>query len=232
MRTVRDEGTQVRHRQPAREKVASRDRMIGAAVTLFARSGFHGVTTRDIARSARVSEGNIFRYFPTKRDLFIAAVDSQLGRLQLRAEVLERLLQEEDSHTALRGLFELITETVVKQPELVRLLHFSALEFGPDVELVYRRHLDGLIAAASDSFEKWTEKYQFRSPNPRVTVMSFVATVVLLQCYPLFSGSALPFPSVETAAAAYAELWHRVLAAEGASAVVECEEERINAQGD
>jgi AcrR family transcriptional regulator len=206
--------------------------MIAAAVTLFARSGFHGVTTRDIARSARVSEGNIFRYFPSKRDLFLAAIDSQLGKLQMCAEPLVRLLEEDDSRVALRGLFELITKTVVRQPELVRLLHFSVLEFGPDVEPVFRRHLDGLIAAASGSFERWTEKYGFQSLSPQVTLMSFVATVVLLQCYPVFSGAALPFPSVESAAAQYAELWHRVLAEGAGAAALANEEERVNALGD
>jgi len=206
--------------------------MIIAATTLFARSGFNGVTTRDIARSAQVSEGNIFRYFPSKRELFVAAVDSQLGKLRLRAELLDQLLEQEDAGAALRGLFELITETVVKHPETIRLLHFSTLEFGPDMEPVYRRHLDGLIAAAAKSFERWTEKYRFQSLNPRVTVMSFVATVILLQCYPVLAGEPLPFPSVERAAASYAELWHRVLAEDSQLAAVERKEERANALGD
>ena len=185
--------------------------MITAAAALFARAGFNGVTTRDIAQSANVSEGNIFRYFPSKRELFIAAIDFELGKLQVRAELLDRIAESGDSRKALRSLFEMITETVVKQPELVRLLHFGALEFGPDLEPVYRKHLDGLIAASAKNFEKWSQNYGFRDLSARVTVLSFVATVVLLQNYPVFTGSDLPFPSVESAAAAYAELWYRVL---------------------
>jgi DNA-binding transcriptional regulator YbjK len=193
------------------EIAASKDRMIAAAATLFARSGFNGVTTKDIAKTAKVSEGNIFRYFPSKRELFIAAIDFELGKLRGLAELLERLASIEDSRVALRTLFELITDTVVKEPGLVRLLQFSALEFGPDLEPVYRRHLDTIIIATAKNLEKWSKNYGFRDVNAKVTVLSFIATVVMLQKYPVFSGSQLPFSSVESAAAAYAELWYRML---------------------
>lgn len=193
--------------------------MIAAAVDLFSRAGFNGITTKDIAHSANVSEGNIFRYFPSKRDLFIAAIDSELGKLSVRAGVLAHIANLEDSRSALRALFELITDTVVNQPALVRLLHFSALEFGPDMEPVYRRHLDAMVTASAKNFEKWSQNYGFRDLNARVTVLSFVATVILLQNYPVFTGSALPFPSVESAAASYAELWYRVLSDQPATAL-------------
>jgi AcrR family transcriptional regulator len=186
--------------------------MIAAAVTLFARSGFNGITTKDIAHSANVSESNIFRYFPSKRDLFIAAVDSELGKLSVRAEVLARVANAEAPQVALRTLFELITDTVVNSPELVRLLNFSALELGSDMEPVYRKHLDAIVAASAKNFTKWSREYGFHDLSARVTVLSFVATVVLLQnFYQVFTGSVLPFPSVKSAADEYAELWYRVL---------------------
>jgi AcrR family transcriptional regulator len=185
--------------------------MIASAAELFARAGFHGVTTRDIAQGANVSEGNIFRYFPSKRDLFVAAIDFELGKLSVRSEALDRIGNVEDSRDALRALFALITETVVKRPGLVRLLHFSVLEFGAELEPVYRRHLDAMIAASAKNFDRWSRNSGLRNLNAPVTVLSFVATVVLLQHYPVFTGAELPFASVESAAAAYAELWYRVL---------------------
>ncbi len=184
--------------------------MIAAAVTLFARAGFNGVTTRDIAHSANVSEGNIFRYFPSKRDLFIAAIDHELGKLRARAQVLQRT-SAEDSRIAMRALFKAITETVVQEPALVRLLHFSDLEFGSEMGPLYRKHLDTILADSARNFEQWSQNQGLRNLSASVTVLSFVATVVLLQLYPVVSGTELPFSSVESAAAAYAELWYRVL---------------------
>ena len=185
--------------------------MIAAAVTLFARAGFNGVTTRDIAHSANVSEGNIFRYFPSKRDLFIAAIDHELGKLRARAQVLQRTTSAEDSRIAMRALFKTITETVVQEPALVRLLHFSVLEFGSEMGPLYRKHLDSILAESARNFEQWSQNQGLRNLSASVTVLSFVATVVLLQLYPVVSGTELPFSSVESAAAAYAELWYRVL---------------------
>ncbi len=41
-----------------------------AALPLFARQGFRGTTTKDIARAAGVSEALIFRHFPSKESLY------------------------------------------------------------------------------------------------------------------------------------------------------------------
>jgi len=50
---------------PARKAAIAR-----AALPLFARRGFDGVSTRDLARASGVSEALLFRYYPTKRALF------------------------------------------------------------------------------------------------------------------------------------------------------------------
>lgn len=185
--------------------------MIAAAAALFAHAGFHGVTTKDIAHHAKVSEGNIFRYFPSKRDLFVAAIDSELAKLALQANVSGPPADDVDSQTALRMLFETIARKVLSKPELVRLLQFSALEFGAEMEPVYRKHLDKIVNASTRTLTQWCESYGFRDISARVAVFGFVATMFLLQSYPIISSSILPFPSTESAAAEYAELWYRAL---------------------
>ena len=55
---------------------ARRRQILEAAVRLFARQGVARTTTRQIAREAGVSEGLIFRYFPTKLDLVRAVTGS------------------------------------------------------------------------------------------------------------------------------------------------------------
>lgn len=48
--------------------------ILEAAITLFARNGFSETGISDIARAAGVSHGTIFRYFPSKEELFRSAV--------------------------------------------------------------------------------------------------------------------------------------------------------------
>jgi len=49
---------------------------VEAALGLFARQGFDGTSTKQIARSAGVAEGLIFHYFPTKAQLLTAVLET------------------------------------------------------------------------------------------------------------------------------------------------------------
>lgn len=191
---------------------SSQERILKAAVRLFARSGFSGVATKDIAQTASVSEGNLFRYFPTKRDLFVAALESELRQFQVRAESLTRIANAEEPRAVLEAIFALIIETVAVNPNTIRLLQFSALEFGQEMQPVYRRHLDETLDVAARSMERWSHQRGLRTVNPLLTILSFVAMVMTVQSYyPLFSGGRSPFVSVESEASAYADLWLSLL---------------------
>ena len=61
-----------RQRVPAAER---RDALIAAAIEEFALGGFHGTPVDRIARRVGVAQPYVFSLFPTKRDLFIAAVE-------------------------------------------------------------------------------------------------------------------------------------------------------------
>jgi AcrR family transcriptional regulator len=66
-----------------------RKAIVEAAMPLFARNGFAGTTTREIARAAGVSEALLFQHFPSKAALYQAIVargcegDPDLERLAL-----------------------------------------------------------------------------------------------------------------------------------------------------
>lgn len=59
-----------------------RDEVIQAAVAEFAINGLHGTSTEMIARRIGISQPYIFRLFPTKKDLFLAAVDRCFDRVE------------------------------------------------------------------------------------------------------------------------------------------------------
>ena len=46
-----------------------------AAVKVFVKKGYEGSTTKEIAKKARVSEGTIFRYFKTKKDILLYVIN-------------------------------------------------------------------------------------------------------------------------------------------------------------
>ena len=51
-----------------------REIILGAAAHVFNEKGFERATTREIAQLAAVSEGTIYNYFGSKRDLLLSLV--------------------------------------------------------------------------------------------------------------------------------------------------------------
>lgn len=55
-------------------------RILQNAIELFADFGYFGVTTRDLAKKAKVTEGSIYRIFKSKELLFQKAVEEVVNR--------------------------------------------------------------------------------------------------------------------------------------------------------
>ncbi len=68
--------------QVLKEEVEQRIRK--AALLVFAQKGFERAGISDIARAARVSSGNVYRYFESKEVLFEAVVPQSLANKLLR----------------------------------------------------------------------------------------------------------------------------------------------------
>ena len=74
------------HGTPMASKIEPR--ILDASISLFADYGYFGVTTRDIARKARVTEGSIYRLFGSKDHLFESALGAVIGHLLDPAQFL------------------------------------------------------------------------------------------------------------------------------------------------
>jgi AcrR family transcriptional regulator len=59
-----------------RRVAETKERILQAAKTVFAKRGYQQATTREIAEEADVAEGSIFYHFGSKRGLLVAVIDS------------------------------------------------------------------------------------------------------------------------------------------------------------
>jgi len=75
------------NRQAARS-ASTRSKLIRAARTLFARRGYAGVGTEEIARRAGVTRGALYHQFPAKEDLFLAVYEQVEEELAARVAAL------------------------------------------------------------------------------------------------------------------------------------------------
>jgi AcrR family transcriptional regulator len=70
--------SQPRKRVPATQR---REELISAAVHEFARGGLHGTAVERIARRVGVAQPYVFSLFPSKRELFLAALERGFERI-------------------------------------------------------------------------------------------------------------------------------------------------------
>ncbi len=95
------------------------DRLIAAAIEVFASAGVVGATTREIARVAGVSEVTLFRHFQTKEHL-LSAVVQQITALQ--SEALSHQAEwTQDLYQDLLHYARLYNDTLEKHEALVRM---------------------------------------------------------------------------------------------------------------
>src|SRR5690348_9289181 len=73
-------------------------RILQAAVELFTERDFHQVLMDDVADRAGVGKGTVYRYFPTKEELYFATIFEGWDRLGKELEVVVQQ-QEPLSHT-------------------------------------------------------------------------------------------------------------------------------------
>jgi AcrR family transcriptional regulator len=161
------------HKSSGRERQAS---IIAAAASLFAQKGFNGTTTREIAKTAGISEALLFRYFPTKRALYAAILAEKVQISQLLASVEEAAEKRDDTR-----VFTLIASFRIHRgadPTLLRLLLFSALEGHELSDMFFRNRHRVFYEFLAGYIERRSQEGKFRKVDPLLAAQSFVGMIV------------------------------------------------------
>src|ERR1700737_4413696 len=70
-------------RRPVEDLVATRqEEILEAAAKLFGKHGYAETDTQLLADKLGVGKGTLYRYFPSKRELFLAAADRVMRKLR------------------------------------------------------------------------------------------------------------------------------------------------------
>jgi AcrR family transcriptional regulator len=106
-----------------------RQQIIEAAMEVFAKKGFRGTTTKDLAAHACINEAIIYRYFKTKEDLYSAIIEHKAGEhREAHMEELERLAASDDDEKFFEAVGSAFLQKHEADTTFLRLLLFSALE--------------------------------------------------------------------------------------------------------
>jgi AcrR family transcriptional regulator len=119
------------------QAIARRRQILETALHLFAKQGFDGTSTKQIAQEAGIAEGLIFHYFPTKEHLLTAMMETHHS---YRGE-LRGLLDGVKDRTAAEVLHQIATEALARfrREAEITLVMFSTAQTNPKVGAVLRR---------------------------------------------------------------------------------------------
>jgi AcrR family transcriptional regulator len=197
------------HRKSSRLSAPDRRRQILAvAAKLFARQGFRGTTTRQIAERAGINEAILFRHFRRKEDLYWAILDykcrSARGRERLEAE----LRAPGDETEAFAAIAEGILLRNTEDNTLSRLLLFSALENHRLSHRFFRTHVARYYEALALHIRQRIRAGTFRRVDPLLAARGFLGMVVyhfLIQ--ELFGGRRYQKLDTRRVCRTLAEIW-------------------------
>jgi TetR/AcrR family transcriptional regulator len=155
-----------------------RRQIMQVAMDLFARQGFNGTTTREIADQAGVNEAIVFRHFPRKEDLYWSVIESKC-RLGERRKRLERQLRSgEGDREVLQGIAEEILQRNWADPGMSRLLFFSALENHRLSHRFFRTYIAERYEALAGFIRSRIRAGIFRRVDPLLAARGFLGMVV------------------------------------------------------
>jgi TetR/AcrR family transcriptional regulator len=125
----------------ARARLASDDRrqqLLACAIGLFAKGGFSGTRTKDIAAACGVSEGILFRHFATKEDLYRAILASHADDAGACAwaEEMKRCATARDDRALLQSLVNHVLCSFRDNAPFHRLMLYAWLEGHPLAAMV------------------------------------------------------------------------------------------------
>ena len=128
-----------------------REEILDAAVQQFALHGYADTDMQEVADSVQIGKGTIYRYFPSKRELFLATTDQIMRKMRKDidlqiAEIVDPLDRVRRGIRAFLGFFD-------NQPAFVELLVQERAYFKDRKKPTYYEHLEVNV-------ERWRTLYR------------------------------------------------------------------------
>jgi AcrR family transcriptional regulator len=119
-------------------RARKREEILACAARVFAANGFPGTDVQAVADAAGVAKGTLYLYFPSKEEMFLAAVDQ--GIKQLKAYIDSCTADLADPLERIGAAIHAYLRFFKKHPELVELLILERAAFRDRKTPTYFQH--------------------------------------------------------------------------------------------
>ena len=155
-----------------------RQQILDIASGLFARKGYQGTTTREIAEEAGVNEALLFRHFPSKENLYWTLIEESISA-RGRRDRMRRILERGGSD--FQVFSDVARECLArseKDRELTRLLWFTALENHELSSRFFKSFVADYYDELAGYIRERIRKGVFRKTDPLLAARGFIGMIV------------------------------------------------------
>ncbi|HWQ29701.1 MAG TPA: TetR/AcrR family transcriptional regulator [Negativicutes bacterium] len=168
--------------------VETQEKILDAAIIHFAQKGYNGTKTADIARDAGVSEGSVFKYYSTKKDILRGVMEKIVHQIIPDIVIgpgdeFEELLKSGDPAEELKKIVRSRIGKVLKNVNAFRIL-LNELQYHEDILNEFRDQVIlrffGIVEGA---FKEISGKGMFRQVDPHMAARSLLGmmNVIVLE---------------------------------------------------
>jgi len=173
-----------------------RRQILEAAERLFAKAGYRGTTMEDVAREVGFTQPALYRYFSSKRELFLAALS--LRQDDIRDRYQQALAGPGPALAKLRSLVRTTVELANENPDMGRLRLQAIAEADElDIRDGVRETVDALLRAHQALFDRAKEEGSVHAGVDSQAAASGLAGMAIL----LYTSIALDLPMAKPEAA-------------------------------
>lgn len=127
-----------------------RERILKTSVRLFGREGFYGTHMSEVARQARISPKTLYKFFSSKKELFMATRQAAMDRLLNEiAAVIAQQPPELDGFTVVENALKSYTYFIRKNRGLARIIAESVAVTDKEIQNEQRESFSGAVEAIS-----------------------------------------------------------------------------------
>lgn len=175
----RPSGRDFRRKTEAGELVA--ERILRAALEVFASRGLHGARLDQIATAAGIPKPNLLYYFPNKEELYRAVLRRTMD---VWLKPLRELDPARDAQGAIGGFIDASMDFARDRALVSRLFAMEILQGGSHLKAVAEGAVEELIAAKSRTIDGWMRAGSLRSTDPRDFMLALWALTQNLASFP------------------------------------------------
>ena len=170
----------------------TKERILDAALELFARCGYLGTSMSDIAKQLGITKAALYKHYASKQAIFDAIVESTAARYEADTDKIDIHVQdsaqdipvftgitEDFLFEKVRQIFEysLHDESISRFRRMMTIEQFRS----PELAALYsKRYVDRVVAYHAGIFRSLIAAGEIRAADPEVLAMMYVAPVLSL----------------------------------------------------